>query len=89
MDPTCDPEGCTSRAWPLPVIRLSMAKVVQTASQMYGVDGEALVRYAPQPEVEAVFGRYPVLDDARSRLLGLRDDGSPEALVCRALAPFA
>lgn len=87
MDPALDPAGQSARAWPLPVLRLSIAEVVQTLSMAYGVDGERLVRYAPRPEVEAVFGRYPVLDDRAARALGLRDDGSPEALVRRALDP--
>lgn len=87
MDPSLDPAGQFARAWPLPVLRLSIAEVVQTLSRAFGVAGERLVRYAPQPGVEAVFGRYPVLDDSAARLLGLRDDGSPEALVRRALDP--
>jgi hypothetical protein len=33
-----------------------------------------------------VFGRYPRLDDAPSRALGPRDDGSAEVLVRRALS---
>jgi hypothetical protein len=37
--------------------------------------------------VETVFGRYPALDDRAARALGLRDDGTPEALVRRALDP--
>jgi nucleoside-diphosphate-sugar epimerase len=75
------------RAWPLPVLRLSIAQVVRTLSQLHGVAGERLVRYAPQPAVETVFGRYPALDDRAARALGLRDDGTPEALVRRALDP--
>lgn len=81
MDPGTD----SRRAWPLPVLRLSMAEIVQTLSRMYGVDGERLVRYAPQPDLEAVFGRYPRLDDRAARALGLRDDDSAEALVQRSL----
>lgn len=73
------------RAWPMPVLRLSMADVVRTLSQVYAVDGDQLVRYAPQPSVEAVFGRYPRLDDSAARALGMRDDGSATALVRRAL----
>ncbi|WP_159912283.1 NAD-dependent epimerase/dehydratase family protein [Pantoea sp. 18069] len=81
MDPGTD----SRRAWPLPVLRLSMAEMVQTLSRVYGVDGERLVRYAPQPALEAMFGRYPRLDDQAARVLGLRDDDSAEALVRRAL----
>lgn len=89
MDPTLDAEGGNSRAWPLPVLRLSIVQLIRTLSQTYGIDGEALVRYAPQPEVEAVFGRYPLLDDRVSRSLGLIDDGTPQEMVRRALDPFA
>lgn len=76
-----------ARAWPLPVLRLSMDEVVQALSAEFGVDGRALVGHAPRSDVEAVFGRYPPLDDRIPRALGLRDDGDARALVRRALAP--
>jgi nucleoside-diphosphate-sugar epimerase len=76
-----------ARAWPLPVLRLSIAQVVDTMASLHGADRRHLVDYAAQPALEAVFGRYPVLDDAASRALGLRDDGTPQDLVRRALAP--
>jgi D-erythronate 2-dehydrogenase len=78
-----------ARAWPLPVLRLSIQQVVDTLASLYGEDRLRLVRYAPQPGIEAIFGRYPRLDDAESRGLGLRDDGSPEAMVRRALGEAA
>lgn len=80
-----DPGQDSRRAWPLPVLRLSIGEMVQTLSRVYGVDGECLVRYVPQPELEAIFGRYPKLDDSAARALGLLDDGCAEALVRRAL----
>jgi hypothetical protein len=67
------------------VLRLSMDDIVQALSAEFGVDGRALVRHAPEPAVEAVFGRYPLLDDRIPRALGLRDDGDARALVRRAL----
>lgn len=73
------------RAWPLPVLRLSIAQMVHTLAGLFGPDRPSLVSYAPQPGVEAVFGRYPVLDDRAARALGLRDDETPQALVRRAL----
>lgn len=84
MEPSQDQES-VARAWPLPVLRLSIENVVETISSLYQVDGKALVRYAPQEQIEAVFGRYPDLDDRIARRLGLVDDGSPEELVRRAL----
>ncbi|MDM0107598.1 NAD-dependent epimerase/dehydratase family protein [Variovorax sp. J22R24] len=87
MDPGAGGADDGSRAWVLPVLRLSMAEVVQTLSTVYGVDGDQLVGYEPQAAVEAVLGRYPPLDDRAARALGLRDDGTPAALVQRALEP--
>ncbi|OWY34601.1 NAD-dependent epimerase/dehydratase family protein [Herbaspirillum aquaticum] len=89
MDPMLDTQGHMERTWALPVLRLSMQEVVDTLSALFGVDGHALARYAPQEPVEAVFGRYPVLDDRIARRLGLRDDGTAAELVQRALAPYA
>lgn len=74
-----------ARAWPLPVLRLSIAKVIATCADLYGHDWRELVRFDPQPQLEAVFGRYPGLDDGAARSLGLCDDGTARALVERAL----
>ncbi|WP_062364653.1 NAD-dependent epimerase/dehydratase family protein [Variovorax paradoxus] len=76
-----DPGG----AWPLPVLRLSIGDIIDTCSARYGESRRGLVSFQPRPEVEAVFGRYPRLDDASARALGLRDDGSADDLVRRAL----
>jgi hypothetical protein len=73
-----------ARAWPLPVLRLSMAQVIETCAALHGDDRRDLVRFEPNEKLEAVFGRYPPLDDAASRALGLQDDGSPENLIRRA-----
>lgn len=75
-----------ARAWPLPVLWLSMAQVIETCAALYGEDRRQLVQFAPQAGLENVFGRYPRLDDAPSRALGLHDDGSAEVLVRRALS---
>jgi len=74
-----------ARAWPLPVLRLSIAQLIDTCAGLYGADRRRLVQFAPHPQLEAVFGRYPRLDDGAARSLGLRDDGSAEALVRSAL----
>jgi hypothetical protein len=73
------------RAWPLPVLRLSIREIIDTCAARYGESRRDLVAFQPRPDVEAVFGRYPRLDDASARALGLRDDGSADALVRRAL----
>lgn len=74
-----------ARAWPLPVLHLSIAQVIDTCAALYGRDRAGLVRFEPRSEVEAVYGRFPRLDDTASRALGLRDDGTPAELVRRAL----
>ncbi|MBD9665497.1 NAD-dependent epimerase/dehydratase family protein [Variovorax sp. VRV01] len=73
------------RAWPLPVLCLSIGDIIDTCSTRYGESRRGLVSFQPRPGVEAVFGRYPRLDDASARALGLRDDGSADELVRRAL----
>lgn len=79
------PQADPARAWPLPVLRLSIREAIDACAGLYGADRRELVSFRPIPDVEAVFGRYPRLDDASSRALGLRDDGSADALVRRAL----
>ena len=74
-----------ARAWPLPVLRLSIEEVVEALAGVFGADRRGLVRYAPQASVEAVYGSFPRLDDSASRALGLRDDGSADAMIRLAL----
>jgi len=74
----------SARAWPLPVLRLSIAQVIDACATLFGDDRRELVRFEPNEKLEAVFGRYPPLADTASRALGLRDDGSPENLIRRA-----
>jgi len=75
-----------ARAWPLPVLRLSIAQVIETCTALYGDDRRQLITFEPNEKLEAVFGRYPLLDDSASRALGLCDDGSPENLIRRAIS---
>lgn len=72
------------RAWPLPVLRASIQQVVDAAVDFFG--RAPAVRFAPDEAVEAVFGRYPRLDDEEARGLGLRCDGNIQSLLRRALA---
>lgn len=73
-----------ARAWPLPVLHLSIAQVIETCATLYGDDRRQLVTFEPNEKLEAVFGRYPCLDDSAPRALGLQDDGSRDNLVRRA-----
>lgn len=73
------------RVWQLPVLRLSIAEVVDALADRYGEAGRARLRYDPDPELERLFGAYPVLRAPRARALGLRHDGTASALVRNAL----
>lgn len=75
------------RAWPLPVLRASIEQVVGTAAGLFA--RAPRITYAPDESLEAVFGRYPRLDDAEPRALGLCCDGGVEALLRRAVADSA
>ena len=70
------------RAWPLPVLRASIGQVVDAAADLFGPGPR--IGYEPDESLEAVFGRYPRLDDAEARAMGLRCDGSLQTLLLRA-----
>ncbi len=78
--------GDPARAWPLPVLRMSIGEVIAICADVYGDDRRQLIEFEPDPKLEAVFGRYPRLDDESARALGLHDDGCAQALILRALA---
>jgi len=77
-----------SRVWQVPVLRLSIAEVVDALADRYGDAGRARLRYEPDPELERLFGAYPVLRAPRARALGLRHDGTASALVRNALTLY-
>lgn len=74
------------RSYQMPVLRLTMAEVVAALAARFGADPAALVRYAPEPLVERLFASFPPLDTAQAEALGLRHDGSVDALITNALA---
>jgi nucleoside-diphosphate-sugar epimerase len=84
------PEGMPYwRAWNLPTLCLRMRDLVAAIAEVTGADADALVRYAPDPAIEAQFGSYPPITTATADRLGFRHDGTPAALVRNALAAAA
>jgi nucleoside-diphosphate-sugar epimerase len=77
----------SARAIALPVLRLSIAELVDALARMYGDDRRALVSYAPNEALEAAFGRYPPLEATTAAALGFRHDGTIEQLIRNAMAP--
>lgn len=76
------------RVWQLPLLRLSIAQVIDALAAVYGQERRALIEFAPEPALEALFGRYPPMSTPQSRALGFRHDGSGAALVRNALGPL-
>jgi nucleoside-diphosphate-sugar epimerase len=70
----------------MPALHLSVGEVVEALARAYGDDRRALVRYAPQPAVERLFGSFPPLHTPRAEALGFRHDMNVDALVQRATA---
>lgn len=68
----------------LPALRLSMEQLVAATAAEYGAD-TALVRYVPDPRLEAAFGGYPALRTAAGDRLGFAHDGDARRLVLQAL----
>jgi D-erythronate 2-dehydrogenase len=76
------------RDFTLPVLRLTMAQLVDGLAREFGEERRALVSYQPDAALEAAFGNYPPLDAGAAEALGFRHDGSVAALIRNALAPF-
>ena len=70
------------RALLLPAVAVSIEEILDAVSRASGRDGRALVRYAPDPHLEEMFGRWPrALDAERARGLGFAADVSIDAIV--------
>jgi D-erythronate 2-dehydrogenase len=75
----------SARALTLPVLRLTVAQVVDALAQLCGEDRRALVSYAPDEVLEARFGRYPPLDASTAEALGFHHDGTIEGLISNSM----
>jgi D-erythronate 2-dehydrogenase len=71
----------SARAIALPVLRLTVAELVDALAQFYGEDRRTLVSYAPDEAVEAGFGRYPPLVASTAESLGFHHDSTIEQLI--------
>jgi hypothetical protein len=73
------------RVWTLPPLRASIAEVVDALARVYDVPAKELVTYKPQADMEERFGKLPPAHFVAAEALGFRSDGTPDALVRRAL----
>ncbi|HSV52360.1 MAG TPA: NAD-dependent epimerase/dehydratase family protein [Burkholderiaceae bacterium] len=74
------------RSYQMPVLRLSVAEVVEALAARFGDDRRALVTYAPDPFIERLFAAYPPLVTPQAEAFGLTHDGTVDQLITRALA---
>ena len=72
------------RALTLPALRFSMAELLDALAAVHGPAVRTHVKFAPDPAVEALFGRQPPLHTPAARAAGVRDDGDLATLLRRA-----
>ena len=75
----------TERVWQLPVLRLSIAQVVDALASRFGAAGRAALRFEPDAQLQALFGAMPALKSTRARAAGFSHDGTASALIRNAL----
>jgi D-erythronate 2-dehydrogenase len=75
----------SSRVTLLPALRATMGEIVAGIAELYGSDRLGLIRYEPNEQVEAGFGRFPPMDSSAAEALGFQHDGSVIALIKNAL----
>jgi nucleoside-diphosphate-sugar epimerase len=73
------------RVWQLPVLHLSMAQVLDALAASFGKANRERIAFAPDEQLEALFGRFPPLRTPKARAAGFRHDGSAAALLRNAL----
>lgn len=74
-----------SRCVTLPTLRFAMAELVDAVAAVHGVAARDLVRHAPEPRIEALFGRFPPLHTPAAEAAGFGRDADLQALVRAAL----
>ncbi|MEJ7930074.1 NAD-dependent epimerase/dehydratase family protein [Ramlibacter sp. AN1015] len=75
------------RAFNLPALRASAGEVVAALARRFGGGVERLVRFDPQPALQAQFAAWPPLTSTVAERLGMRHDGTLDTLIERALQP--
>ncbi|MFI7836146.1 NAD-dependent epimerase/dehydratase family protein [Pseudomonas asiatica] len=75
----------TNRVVQLPVLQLSIEQVLDALSTCFGEQQRTLLSFAPEPELEALFGCYPPLRTPWAKAMGFHHDGSVAALLRNAL----
>ena len=80
-------QAAERRDYTLPVLRLTIAEVVEGMAGEFGDDRRALVEYRPDERLEQGFGRQPPLDASAAERAGFHHDGDLRRLIVNAVAP--
>jgi nucleoside-diphosphate-sugar epimerase len=80
-------ETPASRCWQLPVLHLSMEQILAALAERHGARCRQLLSHRPDPQIEALFGRYPALRTPAALAAGFRHDGDAARLIQLALVP--
>lgn len=75
----------SNRTFTLPTLCFSMAEMVETLGSVYKQNANELVSYEPNPMIENLFGRFPLLETPSANEVGFKHDGDLHTLVERAL----
>lgn len=75
------------RDFTLPVLRLTMAELIQGLATRFGEDRLSLVSFEPDADLEAGFGALPPQDGRAALAIGYRTDGDIDTLITEAMAP--
>jgi nucleoside-diphosphate-sugar epimerase len=76
------------RTFLMPVMRLTIAEVVEGIARVHGNDVKQRIRYEPNAKLQAQFANYPPMRCPRALAAGFKHDGSAAALVQRALTNY-
>ena len=84
---TVDPARLNPRrSYQMPVLRFTVAELVDALCARFGEDRRALVQYVPDPFIQKLFASYPPLHTPEALALGLRHDGDIDTLITRAMS---
>ncbi|AJY52339.1 NAD-dependent epimerase/dehydratase family protein [Halomonas sp. KO116] len=75
----------THRSMVLPVLRLTMAEVIEGLVRCFGHDRLELVEYQPDKQLEATFGAFPEMHADIATGLGFTHDGDVDRLIEQAV----
>lgn len=73
------------RVWQLPVLHLSIAKVLDALAATVGAANGQRISFEPDSGLERLFGCYPPIRTPQAKALGFRHDGTASALLRNAL----